>query len=41
MDIGAWWAIVHGVTKELDNISCLNNSHKGPTRLDMLYLLFQ
>ena len=25
VDRGAWWATVHGVTKELDMISQLNN----------------
>ena len=26
MDIGAWWATVHGITKELDMTWQLNNS---------------
>ena len=26
MDRGAWWATVHGVSKELDTTSSLNNS---------------
>ena len=27
MDRGPWWAIVHGVAKELDMTEQLNNSH--------------
>ena len=29
MDRGAWWAIVHGVTKEWDKTEQLNNNNKG------------
>ena len=29
MDKGAWWARVHGVTKELDKTWWLNNSHNN------------
>ena len=28
MDRGAWWAIVHGVPKELDTTEHLNNNNK-------------
>ena len=28
MDRGAWWAIVHGVPKELDTTERLNNNNK-------------
>ena len=29
MDGGAWWAIIHGVTKELDTIQQQNNAKAG------------
>ena len=29
MDRGAWWATVHGVTKELDTTYLLNNNGKN------------
>ena len=29
MDRGAWWATVHGVTKELDMTERLNNKQPG------------
>ena len=32
MDRGAWWAIVHEVTKEMDTIYWLNNSNKWYSR---------
>ena len=36
MDRGAWWAIVHGVTKESDTTSWLNNSHHLETGLYLI-----
>ena len=33
MDRGAWWAIVHGVTKELDMTYQLNNNIKTKTQV--------
>ena len=30
MDRGAWWATVHGVTKELDTTLQLNNNESHP-----------
>ena len=47
MGRGAWWATVHGVTKELDMIECAHtHTHtRGPThphlQLMGLHLLFQ
>ena len=29
MDIGAWWALVHGITKEQDVTQQLNNNNKN------------
>ena len=37
MDRGAWWATVHGVTKELDTTQCLNNS-KGVQQDGLMYV---
>ena len=33
MDTGAWWATVHGVTKELDMNEPLNNNHNNKSLL--------
>jgi len=33
MDRGSWWAMVHGVTKESDTTSQLNNNHHLETGL--------
>ena len=35
MDRGAWWAIVHWVTKESDVIERLNNNNKKYKMLNM------
>ena len=40
MDRGAWWAIVHGFTKELDMTKQLNNNNNG-MRWGMYYFLYK
>ena len=41
MDIGAWWATVHGVTKELDMTEWLNNNNNDYSRNFMNFSCFQ
>ena len=42
MDRGTWWAIVHGVTKELDMIEQVNNTreNKAILYIHIVYALF-
>ena len=41
MDRGAWWATVHGVTKELDMTEWLNNNNNNYSRNFMNFSCFQ